>query len=260
MELKSINKSIYITKKESEISRSFKELSSFFDDILFLPTIEIVDMEDYIEFDEHLNNLSSFDYIIFTSLNSVKFFFKRVKSLKIEIDFTDIKIISTGKKTGNCFSEFSNKEYMVPEEYSANGILNLLSLANIEDKNFLIPSSRIARSELAEGLLEKNAVVKKVPIYDVVIPEKNTFLERWNNFKNNIDCFCFTSPSSFKNFYKILELQDLIDYFEGKTLAAIGKTTAEFIEDYGLKVDIVPETFTLDGLAKEIKKYYGIKN
>jgi uroporphyrinogen III methyltransferase/synthase len=68
--------------------------------------------------------------------------------------------------------------------------------------------------------------------------------------------FVFTSPSTFENFLQIANVKNPFQYFSRFNVAAIGPTTKEAIESRKVKVNILPDEFTINGLTKKIIDYY----
>jgi uroporphyrinogen III methyltransferase/synthase len=120
-----------------------------------------------------------------------------------------------------------------------------------------IPSSAIGREELPGNLEELGAVIKAIPVYNVAVPSDECLAPYIENLKKSTpDLFIFTSPSTFENFLQILKITNQSTYFEKSAIAAIGPTTKSAIENRNLTVDIMPEEFTIEGLAKSIVNYY----
>jgi uroporphyrinogen-III synthase len=79
-------------------------------------------------------------------------------------------------------------------------------------------------------------------------------IEQLNSSKP--DLFIFTSPSTFENFLQIMKIEDPVKFFKGYLVAAIGPTTRASIEERKVRVDIIPDEFTIEGLAKAIVDHY----
>jgi uroporphyrinogen III methyltransferase/synthase len=73
---------------------------------------------------------------------------------------------------------------------------------------------------------------------------------------NRVDMVTFTSSSTVRNFMAMLPQADAADLMRSVTVACIGPITAETAETMGLKVEIVAEDFTIDGLCKAITSHY----
>jgi uroporphyrinogen-III synthase len=247
------NKTVLITKAKSESAQEVEVFQNAGAAVISFPTIKII--QNILD-EEKLSRLSkwnSYDFLIFTSVNAVRYFRKFIKSDKTK---NGVKIICTGSKTKEA-SERQNIEVdLVPDEFSAKGILNLLADFNVQNKKILIPSSAIARTELRDGLKELGTFVDFIPVYNVVMPAVEEYSELLEKCKaNEPDILLFTSPSSFNNYLKIFKVTDKENYFKNKLIAAIGNTTAAAIEAQDLKVDILPSNFTLMDTVNEIMKF-----
>jgi uroporphyrinogen-III synthase len=250
------NKTIVITRSPEQSETSLKIFENLGANVIQFPTIKITEPESFELFDNAVKKFTDFDYLIFTSANSVKKFLKRINELKISLSFEKIKVIATGSKTADACNEKSIKVDFIPDNYSAEGIIEGIK-EDIKSKNIFIPCSAIAKKELSEELSEAGANVTKVPVYDVGLPDGNEIkenVEQLNNSKPHV--FVFTSPSTFENFLTILKVKDPEIYFKDFIVAAIGTTTETAINNYGIKTDIVPKVFTMESLAEEIVSYF----
>ncbi len=250
------NKVIVITRSEEQSEDSIKKFESLGAFVIPFPTIKMRPIETFNMFDNYAAQLDSFDYLVFTSVNSVVFTIKRLKEIEIDLP-ESLKVVCVGQKTADKCSEFDITVDIVPNDFSAKGLLNYFREKDITKKKFFIPSSAVAREELKTGLIELGAEVIKTPIYDVGLPDQNEIEENKKLLqKNKPDLFIFTSPSTYNNFLEIFKIENTQKYFEDHAIAAIGPTTKEAIESSGVKVDIIPDNFTMDDLISSIINYY----
>ncbi|WKZ70249.1 MAG: uroporphyrinogen-III synthase [Melioribacteraceae bacterium] len=253
------NKVIVITRSEEQSDDSIKKFESLGAIVIPFPTIKIRPIETFNMFDNYANQLDKFDYIIFTSENAVKYAVERLKEIRIDLP-SSLSVVCVGKKTASVCKELDIKVDIVPNDFSAKGLLNHFKEIDITNNNIFIPSSTIAPDELKVGLIELGAKVVKTPIYDVGLPDENDIEESKKMLqKETPDLFIFTSPSTYNNFLKILQIEDAQNYFADYLIAAIGPTTKEAIEISGVKIDIIPKNFTMNDLIKETVKYYSEK-
>jgi uroporphyrinogen-III synthase len=221
--------------------------------LISFPTIKIVQNTLDEEKIARLSKWNSYDFLIFTSVNAVKYFRKFINSDKTK---HGAKIICTGSKTKEACERINIEVDLMPDEFSAKGILSLLAKSKINNKKILIPCSAIARAELKGGLKKLGALVDFIPVYNVEVPpveEYSAILEKCRINEPHI--LLFTSPSSFDNFLKIFEVKSKEGFFNAKLIAAIGNTTAAAIESHGLKVNILPSNFTLMDTVNEILNF-----
>ncbi len=253
------NKVIVLTRSSDQAEYSIKKFESLGAKVISFPAIKIRPIKEFSMFDNYVEDFDRFDYIIFTSENAVKYSLQRLKLQNISLP-EKIKLACTGKKTADKCKDEGLQIDIIPADYSAKGLLQYFSNEDIKTKKFFIPSSSIARAELQKGLLEQGAEVIQTPIYDVGLPDKNEIEKNKEKIKNTRpELFIFTSPSTYNNTLKILEIDEPKNYFEEFTVAAIGPTTKKAIEESGVLVDIIPDKYTMDDLLDSIVKFYSNK-
>jgi len=254
------DKFVLLTRGFNQSPLEIKKLQDEGAEVLAFPTIKVVSMEDFTLFDNQIKKFKRFDYLIFTSANAVEKFNERISEKNIELDYSSVRIAAVGEKTYDACTEYSIPADIIPDEFSTHGIIEEMKNFVLEGKNILIPSSAIARKDLKEGLEKLGASVTVVPIYNIETPSSEDVIEQITALKNRKpNIFIFTSPSTFKNFLKLNEINNLKEYFEGASIAVIGNTTKSEIEKYDLKVDIVPRVFTVQGIVDEVIKYFSLK-
>jgi hydroxymethylbilane synthase len=114
-----------------------------------------------------------------------------------------------------------------------------------------IDSRQLLRRALYLGLNPKNFNFKgKVTHYPVIkitpIPFNLKSIKNLPLYTHII----FTSKSSVSIFFKYLQEHSSLKKLEGKSLIAVGKHTRSLIEEHGLKVSVIPEEETSEGIVK----------
>jgi len=250
-------KTIVITRTIEQSQESAAVLTNLGANVIIVPTLEIVPPSDWSKFDSVAAHPEKIDFIIFTSVHSVQMFSKRCREIGALINYNRTKVVAVGNKTSSYCHKNNISVNIVPEKFSAEGVIEALSKYNLKNKVVFIPRSAIGREELPLGLKDLGAIIKSVPVYNVAIPSGDnvkTSLQQLNS--SDIDLFIFTSPSTFENFLQIANLKNPFQYFSRFDVAAIGPTTKEAIESRKVKVKILPDEFTINGLTKKIVEYY----
>lgn len=253
--LKSIvNKKILVTKSKEESKNSLRILSDAGAEIIFFPTIKIEPSYKNLDLSELISNPHKYDYIIFTSANAVQVFSEMLSEYKYDLSKTKIAVV--GKATAEECRSHGIYLHIIPEEFSARGLIKKFSEIGIDGKNILIPGSSLSREDLKLGLTELGANVLTLPIYDVVINEQIRNEHEYQFVINNKpDIFIFTSPSSFENYIKLLNIENVSEYFQNKIVCAIGPTTEFEIRSYGINVNVVPSVYTLEGVSEALIEF-----
>lgn len=254
------NKTVVLTRtveQSVESAAAFTELGA---KVIIFPTLEIVPPANWKSFDEIILDKNKIDFIIFTSAHTVTMFIQRLKELKKDFDYSHTKVVAIGNKTKQICTQNNIPVNIVPEKFSGEGVVAVLSKFNLKNKVVFIPRSAIGRAELPKGLEELGAIIKTVPVYNVSLPRKSVIEESLKQLKESKpDVYVFTSPSTFENFLTIMKIDNPANYFKSVDVAAIGPTTKSVIESRKVKVSIMPSEYTIKGLANKMIEYYRSK-
>lgn len=224
-------------------------------DLIFFPAIKIVPAYNEIEIAELATEIRSFDYLIFTSQNAVEVFHNIAE--KYGLDLSKTKIAVTGKATAEVCNEKGYYIHIIPGKFSASGLLERFENIGVENTKILIPCSSIARDELQKGLTKLGAAVSLIKIYDTVQNDVDALADKIDSIKEDKpELFVFTSPSNYRNFIAIMDIDDPVEYFKENYICAIGSTTEKEIRKSGVNVNIVPAEFSLDGISNAIITFY----
>jgi len=251
------NKTIVLTRTVEQSKESAAIFSELGADVIVFPTLEIVPPNNWDKFDELILSSQKIDFIVFTSAHAVTMFLKRCNELDKPIDFKKLNVVAVGNKTKSICEENNIKVDIVPKKFSGEGVVEELSKSDLKDKLVFIPRSAIGREDLPKGLEELGAKIITVPVYNVSLPSKESVqknIEQLNSRKP--DVFIFTSPSTFENFLLIMNINNPVSYFKNYDVAAIGPATKSAIENSKVKVSIMPDEFTIKGLANKMIEFY----
>lgn len=251
------DKTVVITRsieQSIESAETFKQLGA---DVVVFPTLDIVPPDDWKEFDSVILTENKIDFLIFTSAHAVKMFKKRCDALDVSPDYESSKVVAIGNKTDAICKQLGIPVNIIPAKFSSQGVVEELLKFNLEGKIIFIPRSAIGREELPIGLAELGAVIKTAPVYNVSLPAPEIINQNVELLKlKNPDLFVFTSPSTFDNFLEILNIEKPGEYFANYDVAAIGPATKTAIESKSVKVTIMPDEYTINGLIKAAINFY----
>ena len=165
--------------------------------IVHRPIVKCVGLEDYSHFDEILKQMETFDWLIFTSAHSVRFFFERMRAIGSDArSLASVRIASIGKTTAGELSSFGITADMIPENESSSGLLEEFGMMDMNNKKVFLPRAKVASRELPNGLSAIGAEVVEVPAYRTIEDEPADV-----DFEY-IDKVLFTSGSTVRAFVK----------------------------------------------------------
>lgn len=254
------NRTVVVTRDPEQAVSTIAEIEKRGGTAVLFPTIRIVPVPDRTEAEDAVANINRYDWIVFTSTNTIECFGEL--SGLTSSESRGWKVAAIGDKTAVALKNRGIGVDLVPEVFSAAGLLDAFGRLGVEDKRFLQPCSRIARTELPDGLRELGAAVDQVVVYDTV-PNDDLDAGIIRNGINHgaIDCLTFFSPSAFVFFAEIVG-SDTIAQLRGRgtPVAVIGPTTARAVRESGIVNIILPQTSDEKNLVEGIAAFLGKNN
>jgi uroporphyrinogen III methyltransferase / synthase len=246
---------IVITRAAEQAAEFSDRLRSLGADAIELPVIALEPPADPTALDRAIANLSSYDWLIFTSVNGVRFFLDRLDQSDSDLRALQARICAIGPATRKAVEELHLKVDLMPDEYVAESLVKAFAQEDLAGKKVLLPRAAVARDVIPVELSKSGAQVDVVEAYRNVIPA-NASVRAHQIFgaDKKPDWITFTSSSTVKNLLAITGREALA----GVRIASIGPVTSSTLCAHGLKVDAEARQFTLDGLVEAILAVYQI--
>lgn len=250
-------KTVVITRARAQASDLFRRLTDLGAACLECPTIKVVPPEDWSPLDAAIDNLGSYDWLVFTSANGVSFFFERLyeKDKDVRV-LKDVSTAAIGPATAKRLRDFGLKSDIIPETYQAESIVEAFKQEAMNGKRVLLPRAKEARPVLPVELRKMDAIVDEVAAYQTEQAHENVDVLIKRLEEGSIDLLTFTSSSTVRNLKALLPRDRFESLIEGVTVASIGPITADTARELGFKVDIMAQDYTIDGLCEAILKHY----
>jgi uroporphyrinogen III methyltransferase/synthase len=255
-------RTIVITRALAQADDFSVELQKYGAEVVVCPTIEVRALDNYELLDEAIDHLYGYDWLIFTSVNGVDFFFPRLESRgRDRSDLDELRVCAIGEATAERLNDLHVHVDVVPGVSKAEGVFAALKTfvggdEGLSNLNVLIPRASAGRDYLPKALQDAGARVDVVPAYRTSLPAN---LDRGRvaaMLSGGTDCIAFTSASTVRNLAKLFDTHDLSEVLAGVVIACIGDITAETASSYGLNVAIQPQEFTIPALARSIAAYF----
>ncbi len=199
-------------------------------------------------------NKNSLDWIVFTSpttITSLNLFYPDfLKNL-------ECKVAVIGNKTGKLTMDNGVNVDLIPEDFTAEGLIEEFEKRNITNQTIGIPRTTSARAILPEGLEKLNNKVILAEAYKSLFPmdeEKiNDLIDKIKN--NEIDAITFTSPLTVTNFFKIANNKEKLANLVSNNLltVCIGPITGKILDQYNINY-IYPDTYTVRDMMELLFK------
>jgi len=240
---------IVITRAQDQAAELSDRLRSLGADAVELPVISIQPAEDPAPLDRAIERLSSYDWLIFTSVNGVRFFLDRLDASAHDLRSLRARICAIGPATKRAVESLHLKVDLMPEEYVAESLVKAFASEPLQGKRVLLPRAAVARDLIPDELAKLGAQVDVVEAYRNIVPREAA--ERTREIlaaEKRPDWITFTSSSTVKNLVSIAGTESL----KGVRIASIGPVTSQTARSLGLTVHAEAKQFTIEGLVEAI--------
>ena len=193
-----------------------------------------------------------YQWVVFTSTNSVRAVWEKFAEFGLDARaFSGVKIACVGEATAERVRAFGIEPELVPSgEQSSLGLLeDFPPYDEVFDpvNRVLLPRADIATETLAEGLRDRGWEIDDVTAYRTVRAAPPPAQTREMIKTGGFDAVCFTSSSTVRN------LVGIAGKPHARTIVAcIGPKTAETAVEFGLRVDVRPETASVADLVEAL--------
>jgi uroporphyrinogen III methyltransferase/synthase len=252
-----LGKRIVVTRARAQASDLIRQLSELGAECLEHPTITIEPPVDRVPLEQALDRIAEYDWLVFTSVNGVNFFFERLFSRGRDVRALGrISTAAIGPATAAKLFEFGLTSDIVPETYQAESVVAAFEKKDVAGQKILLPRAAEARPILPEQLSKMGAMVDEVPVYRTrpADDRADRLIEQLET--GSIDMITFTSSSTVTNFKSLLPRDRFDELIRRVTVASIGPITSETARKLGFEVHLTADSFTIPGLVASIVRHY----
>ena len=229
--------------------------------VVWMPTIEIWPLSDYREFDEAIDHLSDYEWIGFTSENGIEAYVNRLTVKGIDMRAIRNTKLAAFKSDAKALEKHGIKADLLPDEQSPKGIIDELKRRGVKGGRILVPVPEVVGvqepyvvPEFVEQLKGIGMTVRRVPAYMTTAVTKGIDIEKRMLLNGEIDIVILTSSAEI--FSLLTYLEDKKEVLNSTTIAYMGKFTAKTGKEVGLKLDIVPEKYTMRDLVEAMEAHF----
>ena len=220
---------------------------------LLYPCIDIAPPPDCNPLDAALRNLDSYEWVLFTSTNTVLAIRRRLDALQVVPDWSRIKAGAVGPATAEAAETYLGLDIgTIPDEYTAEALADDLGI--LEDARVFVPQSEIATPDLVEAIQEIGAHVTAITAYKNIVGYGGENLPDLLA-REHVDALTFTSGSTVRNFIVRLNNADTAIPFDLPAVC-IGPRTAEAADEAGFTNTITPDTYLLEPMVDALADYF----
>jgi uroporphyrinogen III methyltransferase / synthase len=253
-------KRIVVTRSREQAAELIDMLEERGAEAIPAPTIRIAPPEDPADLERACLEAGTFDWIIFTSANSVDHFMERLLALSDIRELKGVRICAVGDGTAAHITRYGIKVDLTPPEFRAEAIVDTLKAdGQIRGKRFLLPHADIAREQLADELRNEGAGVADVIAYRTMVAsaERDSDYDIYRMLLDRqIDAITFTSASTVRNFVQMIGRDQAADLLRTTVVASIGPVTAEAAQQLDIETTVMPERYTIPDLVDALVEHF----
>ena len=217
---------------------------------LEIPAIELVPGPDAALLKQAINDLSAYDWVIFTSPNAVEHFARQASDWSV---LGRAKMAAVGPATRAALESRGVAVATMPESYLGSELAALLG--DVTGQRILLPRSAQGGRELPDTLRAQGATVEEVALYapQAVDISDNDRIK----LADGVDVVTFASGSAVRAFAAALHNDPRLgEFWSTVKVACIGPTTAEVAQSEGLPVHIVAAEHSAQGLVAALVAHF----
>nr|WP_283251143.1 uroporphyrinogen-III C-methyltransferase [Rhabdothermincola salaria] len=230
---------VLVTRPRHQASSLARRLRHLGADALEVPTIEIVDPSDEgAALRDAAGRVHEYEWVVLTSPNGAARFCDVLRDGR---DLAGVKLAAIGPGTADALAARNLVADLVPERFVAESLLEAFPLPPSGGGRVLLARAAVARDVLPDGLASLGWDVDVVEAYRTVpaavSPDQREAVAR-------ADAVTFTSSSTVDRFLAAYGPEAV-----PPLVACIGPITADTARRHGLRIDVIADVHTIDGLV-----------
>jgi uroporphyrinogen-III synthase len=249
-------KRIVVTRSLEQARELKDRLEKLGATVLLFPAVSFSEPPDAAPLDHAIAALPSFDWILFTSANAVRFFAGRCRKFNLALeDLVRPRCAAVGPATATAAAAEGFAISYVAREFVGTALAHEMGGA-LAGKRILLPRSDRAGRALPEALAGIGAQITEVVAYrtgGVGVAEPGV-LDAMREAR--VDVVSFFSPSAVDNIREELGAEAASRLGARAAFAAVGPVTSAALRTAGLPARIEAPLATAESMAKAIVKYF----
>ncbi len=248
-------KRILITRTRHQASELALALEALGAEPILVPTIEITPPSSYASLDAALDQIDSFEWLLFTSANAVEALHTRRPNITLP---PTAKVAAIGPATAKAAQTIGLTVDLTPLQAVAESLAEAL-LPHAPGSRMLLIRAEQARDHLPDALRAAGANLTIADAYRTVIPQtsiialRDLFASRFTH----PDAITFTSSSTATNLFALLESAAI--FLPGEiALASIGPITSQTLRSLGHIPTLEAAEPTVSSLIAALEAFFAV--
>ncbi len=251
MTLPLVGRRILVTRAAHQAGKLSDGLRALGAEAVEVPVLEIRPPEDFAALDVALRGLDGYDWVIFTSANTVRALVQRASAIGVELSVPpEARIAAVGEATAEAVRRAGLPVAFVPKNYVAESLIEGLS-GEWAGKRVLLARAAVARDVIPEALRAAGAAVDVVDAYRNVLPDEAPLRLR-GALARGIDAATFTSSSSVTHLAEAAAQAEIAFPLGGVAAVSIGPVTSGTLREFGWEPAVEADPHDISGLIAAV--------
>lgn len=243
---------VFVTRTRRQAGKLGAALRELGADPLEFPAIRIVEADPG-PLDAALARLveGRYAWVVVTSANTVDVLEERLAAARLDARvFATSRVAAVGPATAERLLGVGIRADLVPETFTAVAVAEAMPAPG-DARAVLVPQAAQAPDDMARTLRERGWEPEVVEAYRAE-PDPSSVDGGRRALHEGVDAVLFTSGSTVRSFLELWGAPP-----PTATVCCIGPVTAEAARSAGLRVDVVAEEHTVDGLVAALRQAVG---
>jgi uroporphyrinogen-III synthase len=247
---------VAVTRARDQAPELTGKLTALGAEVLELPLITISKEIDKEVLHDVLSELGSYDWIVFTSANGVRFFFEEFLRIYDDIRaFGLLRFAAVGDTTAKLIRDCHLKVECQPTIATAPALADaLIATGSLDSAKLLVITGNMNREELVTKLEEARAIVDCLQVYKTEKTELSNEPAAADFRSRGADAILFASSSAVQSFADQAGALKLGKSARRPLAGSIGPQTSETMKKLGMPIDFEAKTPSLDALVEALTK------
>lgn len=245
---------VVVTRNREQAGELSQRLEALGATVMELPLVSVrADVKTEIR-EEVFEGIGSYDWLVFSSANGVKYFFdeflgkfKDIRALGV------MRIAAVGEATARAIRRYHLEVEIVPAKAVAEELAaELVATGSMDSAKVLVVTGNLGRGVLVEKLDEARAIVDTFPVYRNEKTDLSDDPVAADFRAQGADAILFTSSSGVKSFVAQAGSLKLDEGATRPIAGSIGPITSETMRASGMPVDFEATEASLDSLVEAL--------
>lgn len=247
---------IAVTRAREQASELAAKLSARGAEVIELPLIRVSKEIAKDELADVMLELGSYDWIVFTSANGVRFFFEEFRRLFDDIRSLGLlRIACVGEATAREIKALHLKVECLPEVATGEALAAaLIATGSLDHAKVLVITGNLNRDTLVQLLEDARAIVDRLQVYKTEKTDLSGDPAAEDFRARGADAILFASSSAVRSFVDQAGALTLGPKAKRPRAGSIGLHTSETMKKAGMPVDFEAKKPSLDALVDALVK------